>query len=606
MNLITLNAPAEANMLPTLSRPLLPSTTAAVRPGQPAGASVTDDPLANPSVAAAKILVIDDELANVRLLERILKRAGCHDVISTTDSGEAVALFQKHQPDLVLTDWMMPHLDGSALLQQLREFHGSDDYLPIVVLTADMASETKRKALSAGATDFLTKPFDQMEVLLRIGNLLQSRAAHLRVQEQNAMLESHVRERTVDLERALTQLRNSQRQVVQQERLAALGTMAGGIAHDFNNALSIIMGFGEILLREAERGLTKEKAAPSLQTILTAAEDASKIVSRLREFYRRDDADEVRLPTNFNDLLAQAANLTKPRWETQSRAAGHPISLEMKLGEIGLVSADAADLREALTNLIFNAIDAMPNGGTITLRTIAQKDHVAVEISDTGTGMSDEVREQCLEPFFTTKGEKGTGLGLSMVFGIVQRHSGTVDLQSVPGKGTTFTLRFPTIDVPAAASSAITAAVHRPLRILVVDDQPVLCELLREYLIYDLHSVETAQSPRQALETFRSGDFDLVITDQVMAEMNGEQMAAEIKRLSPRLPVILLTGYGTDDSLRDSRAGTIDLVLAKPLLRSGLRAAIASVMAGAAENRSDHPWEAEIALPSRIRSTNLV
>jgi signal transduction histidine kinase len=545
-------------------------------------------------------------LTNLRLLERILKRAGCHDVISTTDPREAVAMFQKHEPDLVLTDWMMPHLDGRGLLRGLRDFHGSDDYLPIVVLTADMASETKRKALSAGATDFLTKPFDQMEVLLRIGNLLQSRAAHLRVQEQNTMLESHVRERTVDLERALTQLRDSQRQVVQQERLAALGTMAGGIAHDFNNALSIIMGFGEILLREAERGLTKEKAAPSLHTIVTAAEDASKIVSRLREFYRRDEANEVRLPTNLNDLLAQAADLTKPRWETQSRAAGHPISLEMELGETGLVSADAADLREALTNLIFNAIDAMPDGGTITLRTIAEKNHVVVEISDTGIGMTDEVREQCLEPFFTTKGEKGTGLGLSMVFGIVQRHSGILDLRTAPGKGTTFTLRFPTIAVPVAASTAVTASIHRPLRILVVDDQPVLCELMREYLIYDLHSVETAESPQQALETFRGVEFDLVITDQVMAEMNGEQMAAEIKRHAPHVPIILLTGYGTDNSSLASRAGTIDLVLRKPLLRSELRSGIASVMARAIENTAEQTLSTEVAPSSRMGSTHRV
>lgn len=534
--------------------------------------------LDHPLIAAAKILIIDDELSNVRLLERILKRANCHHLISTTDSREALAYFQKHEPDLVLTDWMMPHLNGLAVLEQLRDHHGSDDYLPIVVLTADITSETKRKALAAGATDFLTKPFDQLEVLLRIGNLLQSRAAHLKIQEQNAILESHVRERTIDLEKALTELKETQHQVVQQERLAALGTMAGGIAHDFNNALSVIMGFSEILLTDSEDGLTKERAAQPLNTILTAAEDASKIVGRLREFYRPDDADEVHLPVDFNELLDQAVFLTKPRWETQSRAAGRPISVETHFGEIGFISGDPAALREALTNLIFNAVDAMPEGGTITLRTLKRENDVVVEISDTGAGMSDEVRERCLEPFFTTKGEKGTGLGLAMVFGIVQRHAGVVDLTSAPGDGTTFTLRFPGAEAPTGLASTAAGTLHRPLHILVVDDQPILCQLLCEYLQIDMHSVETAEHGREALEKFRHGSFDLVITDQVMAEMNGEQLAIEMKKLKAEVPIILLTGYADDSFSAGCAPEGIDLVLGKPLLRTALRSAIAEVM----------------------------
>ena len=513
------------------------------------------------------------------MLERILKRANCHNLISTTDSREALALFQKHEPDLVLTDWMMPHVDGLAVLQQIREFHGSNDYLPIVVLTADFTSETKRKALAAGATDFLTKPFDQLEALLRIGNVLQTRTAHLKIQEQNARLESDVRARTIDLEKALEELTVTQRQVVQQERLAALGTMASGIAHDFNNALSIIIGFGEILLRDVEHGLTKQQAAPSLNTILTAAEDASKIVSRLREFYRSRDAEESRSPVNVNELLEQVVSLTKPRWETQSRAAGRPVSIEAHFQEVGLISADAAALREAMTNLVFNAVDAMPDGGTITLRTLAGEDEVVVEITDTGAGMTAEVRERCLEPFFTTKGDNGTGLGLAMVFGIVQRHSGSLDLRTAPGEGTTFRLGFPAALETAATARPATDSPHRALRILVVDDQPVLCELLREYLLYDLHSVETAEDPREALERFREGDFDLVITDQVMAEMNGEQLAVQIKAHAPHVPVILLTGFGHDALSPESESGIIDLVVGKPLLRATLRSAIAKVMA---------------------------
>ena len=545
------------------------------------------DPARPSMIPQATFLIVDDEVANVRLLERILQRANCRQVICTSDSREAKTLFEKHEPDLVLTDWLMPHYDGCAVIEQIHAQIGSDDYLPIVVLTADVTQTTRRRALAAGATDFLTKPFDQFEVLLRIENLLETRFAHRKLQEQNAGLESHVRERTIDLERALNELQEAQRQVVQQERLAALGTMAGGIAHDFNNALSVIMGFGELLLTDAEDGLTKAQALKPLTTIMTAAEDASKIVGRLREFYRPDEADEIRVRVDLNEVVEQAISLTKPRWETQSRADGRPVDVEAKLCETACVSGDPAALREALTNLIFNAVDAMPEGGNLTLRTIAKEKDVVIEIADNGTGMTDEVRERCLEPFFTTKGVNGTGLGLAMVFGIVQRHSGTVDLVTTPGKGTTFRLRFPAAEGPSETGTETAHTLHRPLHILVVDDQPVLCQVLRDYLIYDLHSVETSGDPYEALETFRKEKFDLVITDQVMAGMNGVQLATEMKIHAPAVPVILLTGFGNDSLSSESGAEAIDLVVGKPLLRSALRHAIATVLSRAGGRHRD-------------------
>jgi signal transduction histidine kinase len=534
--------------------------------------------LSQAMIAKATVLIIDDELPNVRLLERILKRANCQHCIGTTDPREALALFVKHEPDLILTDWLMPYQDGCAVIEQIQAAIGSDDYVPIVVLTADITQATRRRALTAGATDFLTKPFDQFEVLLRVENLLATRFAHVKVQEQNATLETHVRQRTIDLEKALAELKNTQRQVVQQERLAALGTMAGGIAHDFNNALSVIMGFSDILLNDARAGLTREQALRPLTTILTAAEDASKIVGRLREFYRpADEAAEVRMPVNFNELIEQAVSLTKPRWETQSRSIGISVSVATDLGKIGFVSGDPAALREMLTNLIFNAVDAMPEGGTITLRTAGDQDAVRIEVSDTGTGMSEQVRERCLEPFFTTKGKKGTGLGLAMVFGIVQRHGGSMSIESALGRGTTFIIRFPTTAAPPPQAVEATEGAHRPLNILVVDDQPVLCQLMCEFLQNDFHSVDTAENGREALEKFRQGKFDLVITDQIMAEMNGEQLAAEIKKLAPNVPVILVTGFAENSAAAEEKEA-IDFILAKPMSRASLRRALAEVM----------------------------
>ena len=528
-------------------------------------------------IHACKILIIDDEEPNVRLLERTLARAGFDNFISTTDSREAAMLFAEFQPDLVLTDWLMPDFDGCAVIEQMRALMATDDYLPIIVLTADITPHTRQRALGAGATDFLTKPFDQIEIRLRIQNLLKARLSHLTVQKQNASLEESVRHRTIELEHTLAELKHTQQQVIQQERLAALGTMAGGIAHDFNNALSVIMGFGELLLHAEEKGMTKEKGILALNAMLTAAADASQTVHRLREFYRPDDGDE-RLPVDLNHLIEQAISLTQPRWQTVVIAGGHTIRIVNAPGNIPCVSADAAELREALTNLIFNSVDALPLGGTITFSTRHDDRFVVLSISDTGVGMSEEVRQRCLEPFFTTKGKRGTGLGLSMVFGIIQRHGGVVAIDSKLGEGTNFILRLPISEVEDAPRPDALPGLVAPLRILVVDDQPILCQLLCDQLQSDLHTVETAQSGSIALEKFRAAHFDLVITDHVMSGMTGEQLALRMKEIHPETPVILLTGYPGEANAGKKCGGIIDLVLQKPLSRAALRHAMAEVM----------------------------
>jgi signal transduction histidine kinase len=533
---------------------------------------------ASDAVCACKILIIDDEVSNVLVLERVLTRAGFDNFISTTDSREAAALFDAFQPDLVLTDWLMPAVDGCAVIEQLRALTATDDFLPIVVLTADMTPHTRKRALTAGATDFLTKPFEQIEVLLRIQNLLKARLSHLTIQTQNATLEESVRQRTIELERALIEIQRTQKQVIQQERLAALGTMAGGIAHDFNNALSIIMGFGELLLRDAEHGLAKENATLPLTTILTAAEDAAKIVRRLREFYRPNETEEVRGPVDLNQLIEQAVLLTLPRWQTDATAGGRTNMITTQFGDIPCVAGDAAELRAVLTNLIFNAVDALPQGGAITFGTRIEGGNVILRIGDTGTGMSEEVRRRCLEPFFTTKGQHGTGLGLAIVFGIIQRHGGTIEIESELGKGTTFVLRLPASSEESVSAPDSVPWTHRPLHILVVDDQPILSQIVCEFLQEDLHTVETALSGGEALGKFRSAHFDLVISDHVMNGMTGEQLAIRIKEINPQIPVILLTGYGEKSAVLKQLSPTIDLVLAKPLSRAALRHAFAKVM----------------------------
>jgi signal transduction histidine kinase len=531
----------------------------------------------NTIISRARVLLVDDEISNVRLLERILEMIGCAQVRSTNDPRQALSLYLEHKPDIVLLDLHMPHLDGFELMEQFRTVVAPDEYFPILVLTADITMETKRRALAAGAKDLVTKPIDHSEVLLRMKNLLENRFLHQALQRQNEVLEQQVRDRTAQLEETLLELRSTQEAVVRQERLSALGMMAGGIAHDFNNALTMVLGYTELLLPYLQAH-APAKECSYMSNVMSAAQDATHVVARLREFYRPAE-DEIRVAVNINDLISQIVSLTEPKWSHERRANGVQIVVEKVLGEVGAVLANASELREVFTNLIFNAVDAMPQGGKIWITTGPDADGVVIAVRDSGIGMTDAERERCLEPFFTTKGSRGTGLGLSVVYGIVQRHGGHIEIESQKGKGTTFLIKLPAAVGETAEAPAKPEELERALRILIVDDQEIICELISEYLRGDGHETVYATSATAGLQRFHDGAFDLVITDQSMPEMNGTQLAAAVKAEDPGTPVILLTGFGEEMHARGSQPSDIDLVLGKPVCAADLRNAVFTVMA---------------------------
>ncbi len=516
----------------------------------------------------AKILVVDDEPSNVRLLERILDLFGGLHYRSTTDPREAIPLFAEFQPDLVLTDLHMPHLSGYELMEQLRQLIPEDSFLPIVVLTADITADTRRRSLAAGASDFITKPLDATEVQLRIRNLLENRFLNLRLEDQ-------VRQRTEALEQALTQLRTTQEQIVKQERLRALGVMAGGIAHDFNNSLTMMLGYGELLLPWFAENAPESKERQYIQHIVAAAQDATHVVARLRNFSRPAETGDLRTPVNLSHICQQAVDFTAPRWRGRAQAAGVTIEVKTDCHEVPNVLGSAPELRETLTNLIFNAVDAMPAGGNITIRTRALPDKVRVDVTDTGTGMTEMEKIRCLEPFFTTKGEKGTGLGLSVVYGIIQRHEGTIEIESHRGAGTTFTILLPITSVQhLSGEKAVESTTQRQLRVLVADDQEMICELLAEHLTADGHEVFRAEDGIKALECLKEQPVDLVITDQSMPGMSGEQVGRAVKQLYPGTPVILLTGFGQELQESGQLPDGVDMIVAKPVSAANLRRAV--------------------------------
>jgi signal transduction histidine kinase len=407
--------------------------------------------------------------------------------------------------------------------------------------------------------------------------------AEERLREANAGLEANVRQRTEDLrasnaelQKTLKELKETQRHLIQQERLRALGEMAGGVAHDFNNTLSSILGYSELMLAGPHIFDDPGKRTDYLKTINTAAKDAAKIVNRLREFYRPRDDNESFSAVDMNHLIQQAATLTQPKWHSQTMAKGIAIEMQTDLGKVPLIDGNESELREVLTNLIFNAVDAMPRGGMISLHTRAEDEHMVLEVRDTGQGMSEEVRHRCLEPFFTTKGDQGTGLGLAMVYGIIQRHKALLDIQTESGKGTAFIIRFPAgKGKPSYTGTAVKPAV-RPLRILYVEDDPSVRSVILNYLKNDGHDVTAAAQGGEGLGLFQTGRFDLVITDRAMPGMTGEQMSAAIKKIMPQKPIILLSGSA--DVLPEQSLTSVDAVLGKPVTIDGLREAIRQVM----------------------------
>ncbi len=387
---------------------------------------------------------------------------------------------------------------------------------------------------------------------------------------------------TEGTQQAYDELRRTQQAVVQQERLRALGQMASGVAHDINNALSPITAYSELLLGTLP-GLS-DASRQRLQRINQAADDVAQIVARMREFYRRDlDPDQLG-KVNVNKAVEEVAELTRPRWRDLAQRQGISIRIKFELEpSLPTLVCNASELREALTNVIFNAVDALARGGEITLLTRAvprdalQQDgsvakDLQIEVRDNGVGMDDKVREHCLEPFFSTKLQTGgTGLGLAMVYGMVKRHGGGIEIDSAPGRGTCVRLIFPVVQRATATPrpQAAQTEVCRPLRILCIDDEPELRQLMHDVLEVHHHKVTVAPSGREGVEMFRTNlrgqePFEIVITDLGMQDMDGHHVARAIKAESPKTPIIMLTGWGTIMKATGETAPEVDMVLSKP------------------------------------------
>ena len=363
-------------------------------------------------------------------------------------------------------------------------------------------------------------------------------------------------------------------QLVRTEKLRALGEMASGVAHDFNNVLAAILGRAQLLMTHVRDPLLREWTS----IIDRAAQDGAQTVRRLQEFTRIRQDHPV-APVDLNEVVRDALEMTESRWRDEPADRG-VIELRLFLPPVSAVAGTAAELREALTNLILNAVDAMPAGGILSISTAGVGDAVEVTVSDSGIGMPEAVKARIFDPFFTTKGPHGTGLGLSMTYGILARHGGQVTVESEPGQGSTFRLRFPTVDWTAAPEPGDPPAAPSdvaPLRCLVIDDDRLVASVLSDILTSAGHAVAVFTDPAAAIARARVERFDAIFTDLAMPGMGGWQVARAVKAVSPTTAVLLMTGYGVELSAAECLNRCVDVVLSKPVSMSAILQALSHV-----------------------------
>jgi DNA-binding response OmpR family regulator/nitrogen-specific signal transduction histidine kinase len=649
-----------------------------------------------------KILIVEDETTDRLMLRSAVQHLG-HECLVAASGAAGWEMFGLHQPDVVLSDWRMPGMDGVELCRRIRAGEWST-YTPFIFVTGLTDKEHALAGMEVGADDYLTKPLDVNELRARLMAAARLKRAEGRVIEHTAALETAIRNleteagERIRAEQALraseerfrnqykgfplptyswlqidddfvlqdyndaaeasteglirdwrgkrvsegfmddahlpadlqacvaeqhtlrrekhhrfwrsgpardlaitfvfvppqtvmvhiediTEAKRAEQQreaMAQSEKLRALGTMATGIAHDLNQSLMLVASYSE-LARQAlvEVPLNVMELDNLLSTTTQAALDGGESVKRLLLFTRAptEHAGEA---VDLTSVVGDAARLTAPRWRDASQAEGRPISLHIEAGGQTIIHGTPGRLRELMTNLIFNAVDALPKGGTIRLRVVTEGDQGIIEITDSGVGMSAEVQAHIFEPFFTTKGESGTGLGLAMAFGIVKQHGGHIEVRSMPGDGTTVRMYLPlmatapSIGAKPARVAPARSDTPRPLRVLSVDDEPMMTRAVVRMLKPAGHVVSVAASGEEALEKLAAQPFDVVVSDMGMgAGMNGWELADAVRRRWPSVRFLLATGWGATMDPGEARIRGVEAVLSKPYHPADLLRALA-------------------------------
>ncbi len=376
----------------------------------------------------------------------------------------------------------------------------------------------------------------------------------------------------------------------QAEKLRSLGELAGGVAHDFNNVLAAILGRVQLLRMRRDSYTHPDgdedpitiNIDKNLDIIERAAMDGSETVRRIQDFARGHDEAKYQTPIDINAVLDDVLEFTRVKWKDMAESYGRAFTINRELEADEHILGNAPELREVYINLINNAIDAMPGGGSLTLKTYVEKGMVVSIVKDSGVGILDSHRDKIFDPFFTTKDVGSTGLGLSVSYGIIARHKGTIDVESRQGEGTTFVIRLPACGASAQDEAGENLlAPQKQCSILVVEDERNVGDTLSEILSFSGHKVSVAENGSEALQQFNDGDFDLVITDLGMPGLSGFEVAEKIKAINGSTPVILITGWGLQLNIQDLKERGVDYVINKPFASRQILNVIQEVLPGA-------------------------
>ena len=519
------------------------------------------------------ILVVDDDPMNVALIQAMLK--GEDYCISAVGSGEeALSLVEKNPPDLILLDVMMPGLDGYEVTVRIKK-DPRLKIIPIILVTALNRSEDKVRGLKAGADDFLSKPLDRSELKVRVKALLQVKAYNEHLVNYQQELEVEVDRRTAEVRAELQRRKAAEAQLIQAQKMEAIGTLAGGIAHDFNNILSSMIGFTELsLLDIADNSPVHEH----LQQVLAAGNRARDLVHQILAFSRQ---------VEHRSKTVQVLPIVKETLKLLRATLPATIDLQQDLDSSSVIEADPTMIHQVLLNLCTNAAHAMEEQGGIlrvVLRDVCLKpdgmdrpadlepgNYFMLKVSDTGCGIVPEIKDRIFDPFFTTKEiGKGTGIGLAAVHGIIKSHGGSIQVDSRPGYGTMFEVLLPRIENPDADGAEDGPSIPTGTEtLLFIDDEKSIVHIAQSLLEGLGYTVFADNNWQKALHLFESQpqQFDLVITDMTMPQMTGTVLAEKLRQIRDDIPIVLCTGYSTSLSQAQLSEIGIQALVTKPFFR---------------------------------------
>jgi len=513
---------------------------------------------------APRIIIVDDDQMILESLKALLRHKG-YDIITTGSAREALMSINKNIFDLAILDVMMPEMTGFELLDSLDRANLNTMFM---IMTGDTSMDYAIEAIRKMANDYIRKPFEPDELLMRVEMVLKQK----QVRDERKKVE--------------VEKKSLEKQLLHSQKMETIGTLAGGIAHDFNNMLGIIIGSTELALEMIQ---ANDPVGKYLNKILTASGRAEEMVKRLLSFSRL--ADSEKKPVNFLSVIDESLKLLRSSLPTNVE-----IRRDLQEKECSIM-ANSTQLNQVIINLCNNAAHAMDkSGGVLELKldnvmldedqasygNLAPGKYVKLTVTDNGHGIDSQIIDRIFDPYFTTKEPgKGTGMGLAMVHGIVKNHGGNISVESEAGKGTAFEILFPVIEAEVVdISTPKTVSPRGKERILFVDDEELIADTMRlvmEQLGYRVTAFCKSQLAFQAF-CARPYDFDLIITDMIMPEMTGDVLAKKIRAVRIDLPIIMSTGYNEKIDAEKAKELGIREIMVKPVRMNVLARTIREVL----------------------------